>query len=255
MATALTDTLDRRVLIRATPPVVFRFFTDSTRWAAWWGAGSSIDPRVGGRLLIRYPDGTEATGEILEIVPPMRLVFTYGYATGTPIAPGGSRVEIRLEPDPEGTRLFLTHAFSDPAVRDQHVQGWRYQLSLFANLVSDEVNADASARIDAWFDAWSIADVRARATAIEAVASPDVEFRDRYSAVSGIADLNAHISGAQRFMPGVRPKRSGPVRHCQGLALADWSAVSADGQSRGSGTNVFVFAAEGLIGSVTGFWN
>jgi hypothetical protein len=33
-------------------------------------------------------------------------------------------------------------------VRDQHVQGWRFQLALFANVVSDEVFADASAVVD-----------------------------------------------------------------------------------------------------------
>ena len=30
------------------PAFSTRYFTDNTRWAAWWGPGSTIDPRPGG---------------------------------------------------------------------------------------------------------------------------------------------------------------------------------------------------------------
>ena len=65
--------VDRIIDIRAARDTVFRFFTDTARWAAWWGAGSTIDARPGGRLLIRYPDGTEATGEVLELLAPEQI--------------------------------------------------------------------------------------------------------------------------------------------------------------------------------------
>ena len=68
--TVLAHQLDRTIVIGATPAAVFRFFTDPARWAAWWGAGSTIDPRRGGRVFVRYPDGTEAAGEVIEITPP-----------------------------------------------------------------------------------------------------------------------------------------------------------------------------------------
>ena len=47
--------LERAVIVRATPEAVFRFFIDTEYWARWWGAGSTIDPRPGGRVCIRYP--------------------------------------------------------------------------------------------------------------------------------------------------------------------------------------------------------
>ena len=47
----------------------------------------------------------------------------------------------------------------------------------------------------------------------------------------------------------------GEVRHCQGMVLADWVAAAADGQERASGTNVFILDADGMIESVTGFWD
>jgi len=63
-----------------------------------------------------------------------------------------------------------------------------------------------------------------------------------------------HISAAQRFMPHIQMRRRGDIRQCQGTALVEWAAVTADGQERATGTNVFLFAADGRIESVTGFW-
>src|SRR6188472_3849348 len=96
MTTALSHRLDRTLVIRARPQTVFRFFTDSAQWATWWGAGSTIDAQPGGRMWIRYPNGVEVGGHVIEVVPPERIVFTYGYVSGTPMPPGDSRVTIRL---------------------------------------------------------------------------------------------------------------------------------------------------------------
>ena len=252
--TSLPHRLERTIAIDAPREAVFRFFTDTPRWAAWWGAGSTIDARPGGPLLILHPGGVEVRGEVVEIAPPERIVFTYGYASGSPIPAGGSRVTIHLAAEGRGTRLRLVHEFAEEAARDHHVQGWRYQLSLFANVVLDELHAGAGDKVDGWFAAWSEPDEAARAQALAALAAPDVRFRDRFSLVTGMADLLPHLVATHRFMPGFRLRREGGVRHCQGTVLADWVAVGADGQERGRGTNVFTLDADGRIESVTGFW-
>src|SRR5580658_8737129 len=154
----LPYSLNRTVVIQAKPETVFRFFTDSTRWATWWGAGSTIDAQPGGKVYIRHPNGIESLGEVLELREPERISFTYGFASGQPVPPGGSRVTIRLDPDSAGTRLHLLHEFAEASARDEHVQGWRFQLSLFANAVANEVYADAVHVVDAWFAAWVVAD-------------------------------------------------------------------------------------------------
>ena len=254
MTTTLPHQLDRTITIRAPRDTVFRFFTDNARWASWWGAGSTIDPRPDGRIFIRYPDGTEAVGEVVELRAPERIAFSYGFVSGKLIPPGGSRVTIRLERDGDGTRLHLAHEFADAAVREEFVQGWRYQLSLFANIVADEIHEEATALADAWFAAWGESDGTAREREIRRIASPAVTFQDRFSCTAGLEDLLPHLTAAQRFMPGMRLRREGDLRHCQGVALADWVAVGADGQERARGTNVFVFGVDGRIESVTGFW-
>jgi uncharacterized protein YndB with AHSA1/START domain len=78
---ALSSRLDRTLVIHAPRDIVFRFFTDTPRWASWWGAGSTIDPRPGGRMFIRHPNGAEVTGEVLELQTPEQIVFTFGYVS------------------------------------------------------------------------------------------------------------------------------------------------------------------------------
>ena len=245
--------LERIVTIQADRQTVFRFFTDPARWASWWGAGSTIDARPGGALLIRYPDGTEAVGDIVEVAPPERIVFTYGYASGKPIPPRSSLVTIRLDKDGAATRLHFMHQFAEEHVRDEHVQGWRFQLSLFGNVVLDEVHAGATDAVDRWFSAWAEPDAALREQGFAAITARDIRFRDRFSLIDGLADLVAHVGAAQRFMPGVRMERRGEVRHCQGTVLADWIWQLPDGDQRASGTNVFVFRPDKKIESVTGF--
>ena len=98
--------VERSVEIQAPRETVFRYFTDSGRWAKWWGAGSTIEPHPGGKVYIRHPNAVEVVGEVLEIAPPDRIMFTWGHANGKPIPPGGSRVTIRLEAAGAATRLL-----------------------------------------------------------------------------------------------------------------------------------------------------
>jgi uncharacterized protein YndB with AHSA1/START domain len=248
--------LDRTVDIGAPADVVFGYFTDSALWAAWWGAGSEIDARPGGRMLIRHNNGVEVVGEVLEVDPPRRIVFTYGYATSEQQPkPGGSQVTIQLEPQGTSTRLSLTHAFAEVAHREAFVQGWRYQLSVFATVIADRLHANAAGTTDAWFAAWSEPDAAARDAGLARIAAPSIRFRDRFSLVSGLDDIRAHLAAVHRFMPGLTIAREGAARQCQGTVLADWVARDRAGAEKGRGTNVFTLAGDGRIADVVGFWS
>ncbi len=251
----LPFSLDRTVVINASRDAVFKFFTDSARWASWWGAGSTIEATPGGKVYIRFHEGTEIAGEVLEVKAPERIVFSYGYLKGGPLPAGGSKVTIHLEADRFATRLRLVHEFDNEASRNEHVQGWRYQLSLFSNVVADEVNAGAADIADAWFESWAEPDAGARKNILDRIVQQKIRFHDRYSNIDGLDELLPHIAAAQHFMPGLRMSRVGEVRHCQGTVLADFTVAGPDGIVRGSGTNVFVFGADGRIESATGFMN
>jgi uncharacterized protein YndB with AHSA1/START domain len=241
----LDFSLERTVLIRATRQTVFRYFTDSARFASWWGAGSRIDARPGGEVRIVYPGNEVALGNVVEVSEPERIVFTYGYENpAKPIPPGGSLVTVTLSEEKGGTRVRLVHQVADAKTRDAHVWGWRFQLSLFANVAAQEQHADAGRRIDAWCNAWNgngPLDV-----------APDVTFRDSYACITGAEELASHIDAARVHMP-LTLTRSGEPRLCQGSALCGWTASTSDGTVKARGTNVYEFTPDGRISSVTGF--
>jgi uncharacterized protein YndB with AHSA1/START domain len=253
--TGLDHVLDRTVTIAARRETVFRYFTDSERFAAWWGAGSRIEPRPGGAVHIRYPNAVVAGGEIVEITPVERVVFTFGYESGQPIPIGASRVTITLEETPRGTLVRLRHELPTARVRDEHVQGWRYQLAVFANVVAKEAHAGIAALADRFFATWGESDPAKRKAELQVVAVDALGFRDPYSCTDGLDDLNAHIAASQRFMPGVVLARAGEARQCQGVALVDWEVQGPDGAARAKGTNIFELAPDGRIARVTGIWS
>jgi uncharacterized protein YndB with AHSA1/START domain len=248
---ALPYSVDRSILIEADRETVFGFFTDSVRWATWWGAGSTVDPKPGGSLRIRHSNGFVSEGEVLEIAAPERFAFTFSLQGERPVPAEDSRVTIRLEQQDDGTLLRLTHEVADAVMRDQLVQGWRFHFSLFANAVANYVNAGAPDVVDAWFALWTEPDAAAREAILGRIAGRKVRFRDRYSRLDGIDELVAHTGAAQKFMPGMHLERRGDIRHCQGTVLSDWVARSSDGQVKMNGTSVFVLGPGLKIDSVT----
>jgi uncharacterized protein YndB with AHSA1/START domain len=245
----------RSTVICARRETVFRYFTDPERFAAWWGAGSRIDARPGGALLICYPGGTTASGLVQELVPGERIVFSYGYDDARKgIAPGGSTVEVSFADVPGGTRVTLRHLVGSPELARAHDPGWRYQLALFAKVASAEQHAGAEALVERWFAAWAETDAARRRALLEACTTADVIYRDDFAALEGREDLDSHIAATHVHMPGMRLERQGPLAKSQGAALVRWRALRPDGGAAGSGTSFVDFAPEGRIARVAGFW-
>lgn len=247
--------IDRTLVIHAPRDVVFRYFTDSERFARWWGKGSTIDGRVGGALRIQYPGTVVARGTIEAFEPDRRIVFTYGYENAHPeLPPGGSRVTVELHDDPAGTRLSFRHEVATAELREMHRAGWRYHLAVFANVVADEQHAGAAEACDQWFAAWAEADAGKRRALLERCTTDDVALHDRYSCLRGRADLDGHIHNTHVHLPGIVMARAGAIRQCQGTLLVDWEAKDAQGNPRGKGCNVVTLAPDGRIAAVVGFW-
>jgi uncharacterized protein YndB with AHSA1/START domain len=232
---------------------VFRFFTDSAHWARWWGAGSRIDARPGGEMLICYPGGSTAQGTVERVEPPDRIVFTFGYdRPNTPIAPRGSRVTITLTEVPGGTRVVLRHEVATDAIRGEHVAGWRYHMAVFGDVVTRELAETATSTIDRYLRVWSETDAAARGAVLAEVCGEGVVYRDKFGNTSGRDDLNEHIAAVQRHMPSSL-ERDGEPRVTLGMALVDWNAVK-DGATVARGTSVVELDPDGRIARVTGFW-
>jgi uncharacterized protein YndB with AHSA1/START domain len=110
----MTKTIQRELLIPQPREQVWRAIADSTALAEWMCPNDFV-PRVGHQFTFQVPpnpkvgfDGLTVRCEVLECEPPSRLAFSWS-AAGLE----GTRVSFRLEPDGEGTRLFLEHSGFD----------------------------------------------------------------------------------------------------------------------------------------------
>ncbi|MCA1833783.1 MAG: SRPBCC domain-containing protein [Actinomycetota bacterium] len=122
----------REVLVDAQPETIFSFFTDPQKMVRWKGMNAKLDARPGGLYSVDVTQQALARGEYVEIDPPRRVVFTFGWE-GAPVAPGSSTVEIDLIPEGSKTLVRLTHrGLPNDAERASHADGWEHYLSRLA---------------------------------------------------------------------------------------------------------------------------
>ena len=94
MAIASSELVEREIRIEAPPSVVFEFLTDPAKMVRWMGTEAVLEPWPGGRYYVNLNGHEGASGEVLEIIPERRLVFSWGWADGSlPLRPGQSTVE------------------------------------------------------------------------------------------------------------------------------------------------------------------
>jgi uncharacterized protein YndB with AHSA1/START domain len=136
--TAETVSVQREIAIDASPETVWEFLVDGEKATRWMGLTASLDPRPGGLYLVEVIPGHTARGEFVEIDPPSRLVFTWGWnpsEDGGPnaVPPGSSTIEIELVPSGRGTTLRFTHRdLPSPESGASHAHGWDHYLPRLA---------------------------------------------------------------------------------------------------------------------------
>jgi uncharacterized protein YndB with AHSA1/START domain len=135
METASTGTtlVEREVRIDAPPDAVFPYLTDPELLCRWMGTDATLDPRPGGGFRLDVTPGNVAVGEYVEVDPPRRVVFTWGWeGDDNPVTVGSTRVEIALEPDGDGTVVRLTHSGLVGEWVERHDDGWAHYLARLA---------------------------------------------------------------------------------------------------------------------------
>ena len=213
-----------------------------------------------GRSTIRYPNGVVAGG---------------GGAGGDPAE--RDRLHVRLRERPSRSSIGASRVTITPraragagrvcgcatscrraAAREVHVQGWRYQLAVFANVVALHEPTPASTRSPtASSRLWAETDAaKRRADARGDRGRRTLVFRDPYSCTRGPRrPRRAHRGRAAVHARRRACSAHGEARQCQGTALVDWVVEGRRRVgARGTGTNVFDLAADGRIARVTGLW-
>lgn len=118
------------IRIEADPETVFEFFTDPDKMIQWMGRLAELDPRPGGDLRVDINGEHIARGEYVELDPPNRLEFTWGWEReDAGVGPGGSTVSVTLAEAKGGTLLTLAHSgLPSDEERAAHGEGWSHYL-------------------------------------------------------------------------------------------------------------------------------
>jgi uncharacterized protein YndB with AHSA1/START domain len=147
-----TSVVEHEVRVAARPETVFAYFTDPTRMVQWMGAEAMLDPRPGGvcrivfqpseqhveQLADDFGGGRQAVeaspvgvmlGEFVEVDPPRRIAFTWGWEQEViAVPPQSTSVEVSFTPDGDDTIVRLVHRRLPAGAVAFHQAGWRHYL-------------------------------------------------------------------------------------------------------------------------------
>ena len=127
----MSDAAPETVRIAAAPETVWSFWTEPERLAEWWGVGATVEAQHGDEYRVEMGEGPVMVGNFVELDPPRRLVFSFGWeanAAGEPMAPGSTTVEVTMQPDGADTVLVLRHFDMPVSHSADHAKGWAYFL-------------------------------------------------------------------------------------------------------------------------------
>lgn len=134
MTDVQASTVEREVRIEARPETIFPFFTEPELMVRWMGRTVDLDARPGGAHRIEVTGERVAAGEYVEVSPPERVVFTWGWETqDSPVRPGSSTVTVTLTPDGNHTVVKLVHSdLPGDGAAAGHGEGWDHYLPRLA---------------------------------------------------------------------------------------------------------------------------
>jgi uncharacterized protein YndB with AHSA1/START domain len=119
------DLVVREVLVHAPAARVFEFFVDPAELVRWIGIRALLEPRPGGVFRFEVAPGAFCSGRYVEVDPPRRVVFTWGWESGPfDVPPGSSTVEVDLVESDGVTHVRLVHSGLSGAMRPWHAAGW-----------------------------------------------------------------------------------------------------------------------------------
>jgi uncharacterized protein YndB with AHSA1/START domain len=123
------------IFIEAAPEEVFPYFTEAEAIVAWMGDRAIVEPSPGGRFVLHFDDRV-VEGRYLAVEFPRRIVITWGRHGSVRLPPGGSTLEVSLEPEGTGTRVSIVHDGLPGPEQELHAQGWAHYLPRLAAVAS-----------------------------------------------------------------------------------------------------------------------
>jgi len=244
--------------IEASVDTVWSILSTPALFSEWMDGEVTFSAEAGSPFRAAFPNfQTVVAGEIVSVDPGARsLRVTWGVESGPQaetFPAGCSVVEFRVREAEIGCRVEVTHSrLPSELEAKQHEAGWRFHLSrmeLFAN--RHDLEPGLARTMAGWFAAWNDHDDASRLETLKSCCSADVEYRDEWTALTGIELLSMHIGNCFKYMPGYALAATGDVRICRGEALVGWSSTGPAGPVEGH--NVVRALPDGTIARVTAF--
>lgn len=130
--------VEQEVVLNAPMNEVYRYLTTVEGLLQWIAVDAVVEPTPGGKLQWTHENGATMLGRFIELDPPRRLVFAYGWKGDLMgVAPESTTVEITLDENDGKTTLLLTHSSIPPDVVDDHLRGWMFFLSRLKSAVGE----------------------------------------------------------------------------------------------------------------------
>jgi uncharacterized protein YndB with AHSA1/START domain len=135
------------------PEDAYQAWTDPELVPQWFkppdgtGGRAEMDVRVGGTYRWAMERGGRVAyvvGEYLEVSPPSRLVFTFGWEAMPGVELRDSVVTVEFNDRGDEVELVITHArIPDAELREQHGDGWREMLANLEQTLASRKPRDA----------------------------------------------------------------------------------------------------------------
>jgi uncharacterized protein YndB with AHSA1/START domain len=134
MPSVETKAVEREIKIEAKPETVFSYLVEEEKMRRWMGIAGSWQPKPGNPFRLVVTNEDTASGKFVEVQPPNRLVFTFGWEGDDAVTkPGTSTVEITLKVDGNGTLVRLVHRdLPNEESAKSHGHGWEHYLARLA---------------------------------------------------------------------------------------------------------------------------
>jgi uncharacterized protein YndB with AHSA1/START domain len=131
------DHIRSSIIIEAEPTEVFEYFIRSDAMVLWMGQSADLDPVPGGRFSVDV-NGAAVRGRFVELDPPNRIVFTWGFLDSDELPPETSIVEVSLSRDDGGTLVEIVHSGLSDSEIAKHGIGWPYFLDQLAEALTTQ---------------------------------------------------------------------------------------------------------------------
>jgi uncharacterized protein YndB with AHSA1/START domain len=120
----------RQVVFSSPREEVWRALTEPARLAEWFANEAELDIRPGGEGVFRWGDGSVRRAVFEQVEDGRSLAFTWHEEED---AASATRVELRLDDEPEGTRLTVVET-APTALASSLAGEWSWGIELLAAL-------------------------------------------------------------------------------------------------------------------------